>query len=122
MASATEAELVGLFENCQKETSMRAALADMVHLQTPKPVATDNIVAKRIVNGTAKQKMSRAIDMRFYWVRDIFREKHLHIFWEEGKKNLADYVTKNHPIWHHRAMRLRYVKGTKTYIEKSKYR
>ena len=86
MASATEAELGGLFENCQKETSMRAALADMVHLQTPKPVATDNIVAKRIVNGTAKQKMSRAIDMRFYWVRDIFREKHLHIFWVLEKR------------------------------------
>ena len=58
--------------------------------------------------------------MRFYWVRDRIRQNHFHIFWEEGEKNLADYVTKNHPIWHYREMRPRYVKATKKYIEKSK--
>ena len=31
MASATKAELEGLFENFQKETSTRTALADMGH-------------------------------------------------------------------------------------------
>ena len=35
MASATEAELGCLFENCQKATSMRTALADMGHPQPP---------------------------------------------------------------------------------------
>ena len=30
-----------------------------------------------------------------------------------GKTNLADYVTKQHLIWHHTAMRPRYVKATK---------
>ena len=56
MASATEAELGGFFEKCQKATSMRTALSDMGHLQPPTPVATDNKVANSIVNGTAKQK------------------------------------------------------------------
>ena len=60
--------------------------------------------------------------MRFYWVRDIIRERHFHIFWEEGKKNLADYVTKHHPIWNHRTMRPRYVKPTQKDLENSKYR
>ena len=93
MASATEAELGGLFEIFQKSTSMRTALADMGHLKPPTPVATDNTVANSIVNGTEKQKTSRAIDMIFYWVRDRFRQNNFHILWEEGKKNLAEYVT-----------------------------
>ena len=58
--------------------------------------------------------------MRSYWFRDIIQQNHFHIFWEEGKKNLADYVTKHHPIWYHRTMRPRYVKATKKKIEKSK--
>ena len=52
MASVTEAELGGLFENCQKDTYMRTSLAGMFHLQPPKPMATDNTAANRIVNGT----------------------------------------------------------------------
>ena len=70
MASATEAELRGVFEIYQKSTSMRTALAEMGHLQPPTPVATDSAVANSIVNGTAEQKIYRAIDMQFYLVRD----------------------------------------------------
>ena len=73
---------------------------------------TENTAANSIVNGMEKQKRSRAIDMRFYWVRDIIRQTHLHVFWEEGKKNLAYCVTKHHPIWHRRTMRSRSVKST----------
>ena len=58
MASSMEAELGGLFENCQKSTSTRMALAEMGHQQPLKPVTTDNKAAKIIVNGTAKKKRS----------------------------------------------------------------
>ena len=94
MESATESELGGLFENFQKATSMRTALAEMGHLQSPTLVSTDNIMANIIFNGTAKQKRYRAIDMIFYWVRERIRQNHFHIFWEELMNNLADYVTK----------------------------
>ena len=82
IASATEAELGGLSENCQKATFMRTALAEMGHLQPPTLAATDNTTANIILNGMAKQKISRAIDMIFYWVRDKIQQNHLHIFWE----------------------------------------
>ena len=82
MASATEAELGGLFEIFQKANSMRTALADMGHQQPPTLVTTENVAAKSIVNGMAKQKRYRAIYMRFYCVRDIIRKNHFHIFWE----------------------------------------
>ena len=112
----------GLFENSQKAASMRTALAEMGHQQPPTPVAIDNTAANSIVNETAKPKKSQTINMRFYWVRDIIRQNHFHIFWGEGKRNLAGYVTKKHPIWHHRTKRPRYVKPTQKYIENSKDR
>ena len=86
MASAKEAELGWLFETFQKATSMRKALAYMGHLQPPTPVATDNTAVNNIINVTAKQKRSKAIDIRFYWVRDRIQQNHFHVFWEEGKK------------------------------------
>ena len=55
--------------------------------------------------------------MSFYFFRDIIRQNHFHILWEEEKKNLAGYVTKHHPIWNHRKMRPRYVKAMKKDIE-----
>ena len=36
--------------------------------------------------------------MIFYWVRDRIQKNHFYLFWEEGKENLEDYVTKYHPI------------------------
>ena len=113
MASSTEAELGGLFENFQKENSMRTALAEIGHQQTPTPVTNDNTSANSIVKGTAKQKRFRAIDMIFYWVKDRILQNYFYVSWEEGKKNLADYVTKQHPIWNDRARITIYVKATK---------
>ena len=60
-------------ENYQKVTSMRTALAEMVHPQPPTPVETDNISGEIIMNGTAKDK-NRAIDMIFYWVYNKIRK------------------------------------------------
>ena len=45
---------------------MRTALSEMFHLQPPTPMAMENTAANIIVNGTSKQKISQAIDMRFY--------------------------------------------------------
>ena len=58
MESATEAYLGRSFENCQKATSVRNALAEMGHPQPPKPAATDNTSENSIVNGTAEKKIS----------------------------------------------------------------
>ena len=76
---------------------MRTALAEMGYQQPPTLVATDNTAANIIVNGTAKQKISQVIDMIFYWVTERIRQNHFHIFWEEGNKNLSDYITKKTP-------------------------
>ena len=56
MASATEAEMGGLFENCQKATSMRMALAKMFHPQPPTPVETENTAENSVINGIERKK------------------------------------------------------------------
>ena len=53
-------------------------------------------------------------------MRDRIRQNHFYIFWEEGKKNLVDYVTKHHAIWHYRTMRTIYLKPRTRDIENSK--
>ena len=68
-------------------------------------MVTDNLAANNIANDIGKQKRSKAIDMRFYWVKDRVKQGQFHIFWMPGDTNLADYWTKHHPPAHHRAMR-----------------
>ena len=49
---------------------MRTDLAEIRHPGPPTPVASEIIAENNIINGTTKQKISRAIDMIFYWFRD----------------------------------------------------
>ena len=86
MVSDTEVELGGLFENYQKSTNIRTALAEMVHEQASTPLTTENTAANSIVNGKATRKRSQAINIRFYLVRERIQQNHFHIFWGEGKK------------------------------------
>ena len=57
------------------------------------------------MNETVKQKRSKAMDMRYYWVQDRIRQKQLHIYWAPGKTNQADYQTKHHSSAHHQRER-----------------
>jgi hypothetical protein len=109
MSSAAEAELGGLFLNVKTACSLRITLAEMGHPQPPTPVQTDNSTAAGIANDTVKQKRSKAIDMRFYWIRDRVRQGQFHIYWKAGRHNKADYFTKHHPASHHKAIRSAYL-------------
>ena len=105
MASATEAEVGALFHNAQDGCTFRQCLEFLGHLQPATPIQTDNACAEGIVNDTVKQRRSKAIDMRFYWVRDRVRQGQFKIYWKPGKDNKGDYFTKHHPTSHHREMR-----------------
>jgi hypothetical protein len=62
-----------------------------------------------IANDSVKQKRSKAIDMRYHWIRDQVKQKTYNITWEAGAGNLADYFTKAHPVHHFTNMRNTYV-------------
>ena len=97
-AAEAKAEVGALCVNAQEATVPRTTLHEMGHPQPPAPIRTDNSTATGIINGTAKQQRSKAIDMRFYWVRDRTQQKQFHMCWAPGEHNLADYTTKHHPV------------------------
>jgi hypothetical protein len=70
LSSATEAETGALFYNAKDTAPLRTALNKMGHPQTATPLQTDSECASGIVNDTVKQCQSKAMDMRFYWVKD----------------------------------------------------
>ena len=101
MSSAAEAELGALYINGREATVLRQTLLDMGYPQPPTPIQTDNSTASGIVNRTVKQQKSRAMDMRFYWLRDRTEQDRFHVFWAPGIINLGDYFTKHHVPAHH---------------------
>ncbi|OEU11423.1 hypothetical protein FRACYDRAFT_245988 [Fragilariopsis cylindrus CCMP1102] len=84
--------------------------------QPPTPLRTDNSTADGIMNKTIKQKQSKAMDKRFYWVQDRVEQGEYRVFWAPGKVNLADYYTKYHSPATHRKLRPIY-----TYIEEKSH-
>ena len=105
MASAAEAEVGALFMNAQVAAPMRVTLEELGHPQPATPMKTDNSTANGIMNGTIKQQRSKAIDMRFYWLKDRAEQGQFRIYWAPGDENWADYFTKHHSSTHHRILR-----------------
>ena len=70
MASAAEAELGALLLNCQEAVPIRITLEEMGHSQPPTPVQVDNSNTLVIATVTINQRKSKAMDVRFYWIRD----------------------------------------------------
>jgi hypothetical protein len=108
---AAEAKLGALFYNGKEAAWLRTTFADMGHPQPLTPIQTDNSCAAGIANGTVKQRQSKAIDMRFCWIRDGVTQGHFMVHWRRGSDNLADYFTKHHSPAHHRLMRSWYLLG-----------
>jgi hypothetical protein len=70
LSSATEAETGVLFHNAKDAAPFRITLLELGHPQGPTPIQTDNACASGIINDTVKQRRSKAMDMRFYWIKD----------------------------------------------------
>ena len=69
----------------------------MGYPQPPTTILCDNTTAIGLANDSIKQKRSKAIDMRFHWIRDRIRQNQFCIAYIPTAENLADYMTKNLP-------------------------
>jgi hypothetical protein len=65
---------------------------------------TYNTTATGYSNGTITQKRTTAMDMRFYWIKDILKKGKFNVYLGPGFQNLAHYFTKHHSPAHHRRM------------------
>jgi hypothetical protein len=74
MGSAIKAEIGATYINAWEAVPIRTTLAEMGHLQPATPIQV-NSTATGFANDTIKQKCSKAIDVRFYWLQD--RDRHL---------------------------------------------
>ena len=109
MASAAEVEYGTIFINGQEAVPIRTTLQEMSWPQGPTPIQADNSTAVGIANNTIKQKKSKAMDMRFYWINDRIKQGQFHVYWAPGPLNLGDYPSKHHAPEHHIKMRPTYL-------------
>jgi hypothetical protein len=87
MSSAAEAKLGGLFINAKSAVPIRRTLEELGHKQPPTPIHTDNSTACGVVNNEIQPKATKAMDMRFYWLKDREENKQFHIYWRKGALN-----------------------------------
>ena len=105
MSSAAEAELAALYINAREVVPQRHLLNELGHPQPPTPIQIDNSTALGVVTNIIQPKRTKAMDMRFHWLRCRENQKQFRTYWRAGATNLADYVTKHHPAIHHQAVR-----------------
>jgi hypothetical protein len=84
ISSTAEAELGYIFNNAKEAAPLRVMLEEMGHPQPPTPIQTDNSTAYGILNNKVNQKISKAMDMRFYWVKERIEQEQYSIYWEPG--------------------------------------
>jgi hypothetical protein len=91
VSSAGEAEYAALFAGAQQAASLRTILSDLGY---PTIIMCDNTCAIGIAKDSIEPKRSKAIDMRFHWVRDRVRQGQFIIFYIKSADNIADYFSK----------------------------
>ena len=74
MGSAAAAEVGGLYMNALELSPMRTTLEKLGHPQPATPLKTDNSTVDGIMNKTIKQRQSKAMDKRFYWLQDKVKQ------------------------------------------------
>jgi hypothetical protein len=117
MSLAVEAELGALYLNVKEEAYLRQIHAKMGHPQPRTPVQTDNSTAEGVINHKIQPKQTKAMDMRFHWLRGRKAQGQYQIFWHLGKLNIADYSTKHHSPLHHVDVRSEFLLKVKELAE-----
>ncbi len=117
MSSAAEAELGALYLNAKEATNLRQILQEMGHPQPCTPIQTNNTTAEGVINNKIQPKRTKAMDMRFHWLRGRKAQRQIKIIWRPGKTNLVDYFTKHHPPAHHVNVRSEFLTKVKDLAE-----
>jgi hypothetical protein len=104
-SAVSEAEYASCFILGQHGVWMRVVLNALGHPQPPTVILCDNRCAVGLANDTVKVKRSKAIDMRYHWLRDRIRSGVLRVEWCKGVDNIADFFTKALPVHRHQALK-----------------
>lgn len=113
-SAVSEAEYAAAFLNAQHGSFERAVLDALHYSQGITMILCDNTCAIGIANDTLTLKRSKAIDMRYHWLRDRVRLKNFHLVHRPGKQLSADFFTKALPVHIHQAFRPQFVTNSPT--------
>ena len=105
MSSAVEVELGALFINTWEVVYLHLILTKLGHLQPKMPIQTDNSTAEGVLNLTIQPKQTKAMDMRFEWLRSTRQKSSFNIICKWVKQTLP-ITSQNHLPAHHRNMRV----------------
>ncbi len=107
--AASETEYAALYINAQHAYFERVVLESLGYPQEPTEIYADNMAAVGIANDTVKLRRSKAIDMRYHWIRDRVRQGVFKVIWAKGADNDADFFTKLQPVKRHQYFATRFV-------------
>ena len=105
MTSAAEAEIGAMYINAREAVPQRMTLSEMGHPQPRTPMQTNNLAAHAVVTNNVQPRITKAMDMRFHWLRCRDVQGQFRYYWKPGTMNLGDYWTKHHPSSHHKNFR-----------------
>ena len=112
ISSAAEAELGALYINSCEAIPARNLLEAMGHRQPPTPMQTDNSTLLGVVTNKIQPKRTKAMDVRFHWLRCRANQRQFGTYWRAGTTNKGNYVTKHHTDLHDKNVRADYLTPT----------
>ena len=105
MSSAAEAEIGAMYVNAREAFPAQQSPNEVGHHQPRTPMQTDNTAAHSVVANNVQPKRTKAMYMRFHWLRCRDAQDQFRYYWRPGSQNWADYWTKNFPASRHINMR-----------------
>ncbi len=109
VASTAKAKLGALFLNYKEGMIFHLTPEELAHPQPKTQVHCDNAMAMGIANNTVKRQHLQSMEMRFFGCVVKLHKVPTMLNGTLGKKNLADYQSKDHIGTHHQAVRLWYL-------------
>ncbi len=80
MYSAAKAKIGALYINAREAVPMQMTLEEMGHKQPKTPIHTDNSTGFRVITKNIQPKQTKAMDMRFHWLRDREAQKQFRFY------------------------------------------
>ena len=109
MASEDDSKDGTIFVNTQTDVPIHTTLTEMGWKQGPTAIQVDNSNTVGIATKEFRQKKSKAMDMRFYWIKNIIELGQFRLFWRPVPENLGDYHSKHHLPEHRIAVKSKYL-------------
>jgi hypothetical protein len=102
--AANECEYACCYMTAQIGEHIRNTAEAFGHPQNATEIIYDNELSGKMANNTCKLRKSKAIAVRYHWLRDRVVQGHFKMVWRPGLHNLADFLSKAHPVHHYRTM------------------